>query len=371
MLSDNTQELRSLDDMVHAEKVQLLFKQSFPAVFISLSISMLLTLVLWSVQDHTLLLTWLATLTLSSLIRVGLFMTYRYQSPPKEQVLAWEKPYFFTLLLSSVIWGLGALIIMPIESRFHQAIVYFCLIGMSGGAIAVYSAHRLMTLLSVVCVLFPVTIWMVTQATLPTMAMAVGAMMFFTALVQGTKVLSAAMHENLVLNHKLQDANDIVERLARVDALTGILNRRAFYEQAAMLGSQVRRNNTSLAVIVLDLDYFKEINDTRGHAAGDAALTHVGNLLSHMTRESDVCARLGGEEFGILLTGDAEDGIRLAEKLRHELEYSPVILQDDRFVVTGSFGVASGGTDIDSLIQRADTAMYEAKKLGRNRVVAN
>jgi diguanylate cyclase (GGDEF)-like protein len=150
------------------------------------------------------------------------------------------------------------------------------------------------------------------------------------------------------------------------------LNRRAFYEQAEVLETFAQRHGDPLAVIVLDLDHFKSINDTRGHAAGDAALASVGQLLRRSTRKTDICARIGGEEFGLLLRSDStDDAVTLAEKLRRELEGSPVSFDGEEFVVTGSFGVASGETDVESLIRRADEAMYRAKDAGRNRVVAD
>jgi diguanylate cyclase (GGDEF)-like protein len=299
-----------------------------------------------------------------------MFVAYHLKSPSLEDVLAWEKPYLATLMFSSIIWGVGCVMIMPPESRFHQAIVFYCLIGMSGGAIAVYSAHRLMALMTVACVLLPAAFWMLSQATLPTVGMAIGAFLFFASLFQGTRVLSSAMHQNVMLKYELQEANAYVERLARMDNLTGLLNRRAFYEQAEILGNYVGRHDETLAVIILDLDRFKEINDTRGHAGGDAALAHVGKLLSRMTRKSDIVARIGGEEFGVLLSGDTEAAVTLAEKLRSELDGTPVAFEGERFVVTGSFGAASGDTDLDELMKRADAAMYRAKQAGRNRVVA-
>lgn len=372
MAEKYNRQLHNLDTLVHAEKIQLLFKQSFPAAFVSISISALLIAVLWPVQDHELLLAWFIILTFSSFIRLGIFMSYRRKTLPLENVLAWEKPYFITLMLSSLIWGIGGVMIMPEASRFHQAIIFYCLIGMSGGAISVYSAHRAMTLFTVACVLLPATLWMFWQATLPTVVMAIGAVIFYASLIRATQVLSSALQQNFRMNYELKEANAYAEKLARMDQLTGLFNRRAFYEQANMLGNYVERHKDSIAVIILDLDHFKEINDTRGHAAGDAALAHVGKLLQQMTRKSDVCARIGGEEFGMLmLSSSADDAFTLAEKLRYELESTPVSFNTERFIVTSSFGVASGETDIENLIKRADAAMYRAKEAGRNQVVAD
>ena len=220
----------SLESQLHVEKIQLLFKQSFPAVFVSFSVSVLLTVVLWPVQDHGLLLAWLAILTLSSLVRLGLFVAYRRRAPSQEALLAWEKPYIATLMLSSAIWGVGCVLIMPHGAQLEQAVIFYCLIGMSGGAIAVYSAHRMIALMAVAFVLLPVTLWMMWQATLPTTAMAIGALFLFASLVKGTEVLSSALRRSGILNYQLQEANDHIERLARKEINTARLERDAANE---------------------------------------------------------------------------------------------------------------------------------------------
>ena len=362
----------NLDSLVRAEKIQLLFRQSFPATFVSLVTSALLTTILWDVQDHELLISWFSILTLSSILRLILFMSYRRKTLPLENVLAWEKPYILTLVLSALIWGVGGLIILPPESEFHQVVILYFLIGMSGGAISVYSAHRAMTLLTVACILLPTTVWMFMQGSFATTAMAICTLIFYLSLVRATKILSSAMHQNFLMNYKLKEANDYAEKLARMDQLTGLFNRRAFYEQAEILGNYIERHQEVLSVIIMDIDHFKTVNDTMGHAAGDKALSHVGKLLQHMTRKSDICARIGGEEFGMLmLSTTAEDACALAEKLRYEIESTPVSFNKERFGLTSSFGVASGTNDIQDLIKRADTAMYRAKQAGRNKVTCN
>jgi two-component system cell cycle response regulator len=161
-------------------------------------------------------------------------------------------------------------------------------------------------------------------------------------------------------------------RLATVDALTGLFNRRAFVAAGRRELARARRHDDALSVMLFDIDHFKKINDTHGHATGDRVLKAVGERLSTLARESDVCARWGGEEFVVLLTStDLHGAATAAERVRSAMEAMSV--EDDHgdlVPVTASFGVATLGRedDLDTLVDRADRAMYQAKTSGRNRV---
>ncbi|HEY2407846.1 MAG TPA: GGDEF domain-containing response regulator [Polyangiaceae bacterium] len=161
-------------------------------------------------------------------------------------------------------------------------------------------------------------------------------------------------------------------QLATTDALTGLLNRRAFGEWASREVLRAGRYRDSFSIIMLDIDHFKQINDRRGHAAGDAVLSGLGRLLPRAIRSCDVAARWGGEEFVVALPSTPLSGALLvAERVRSELEASQIHDgSGDRVPVTASFGVAEIRPEeaLDHLIDRADRAMYGAKSGGRNRV---
>ncbi|MCX8062668.1 MAG: GGDEF domain-containing protein, partial [Anaerolineales bacterium] len=129
------------------------------------------------------------------------------------------------------------------------------------------------------------------------------------------------------------------------------------------------------SLIIFDLDNFKRVNDLYGHAAGDAALVHIGQLCRRLTRQSDIIARLGGEEFAVLLPETPlQAAICVAEKLRVAFEQNPVEYEGQRFTVTASFGVSSykfsERSGFEALLNAADRALYRAKEAGRNRVWA-
>jgi diguanylate cyclase (GGDEF)-like protein len=171
----------------------------------------------------------------------------------------------------------------------------------------------------------------------------------------------------------LEAANTQLEALSLEDDLTGIANRRSFERALADEWNRARRHEQSLALILLDLDHFKELNDRRGHPAGDDCLRRVGAFLSDTIRRSgEVVARYGGEEFAILLPGvDADVAIRVAETLRDGIERLSVPYGNGSGRrVTASCGVASMVPDArvtpEGLVASADRALYAAKHSGRN-----
>lgn len=166
-----------------------------------------------------------------------------------------------------------------------------------------------------------------------------------------------------------------VEHLARHDPLTGLLNRRALMEALGQARARQRRG-LPFAWIVMDIDHFKQVNDALGHAGGDAALRHIAELLRKECRSSDALARLGGEEFGLLLPGSGlAEAIRLAERLRQALQAAPLHWQGQSWPLRASFGVTVARSDDDAvgerLLQRADAWLYQAKSSGRDRVLGD
>ncbi len=162
--------------------------------------------------------------------------------------------------------------------------------------------------------------------------------------------------------------------LATVDALTGCMNRRAFTERLEREFGRVRRYRVKLSVMMIDLDRFKDVNDSHGHIVGDNVLRQLGDILRDEVRSVDLAARYGGEEFVILLPDtDLEGAVTFAERLRKRVEEHDFAEAGDPLRITVSIGVASasvegGLTEPESLIAKADEALYRAKNDGRNRV---
>ncbi len=167
-------------------------------------------------------------------------------------------------------------------------------------------------------------------------------------------------------------ANDIasLRKLAETDPLTNLMNRRAFMAAAADAMRYYQRYNRSIATLIVDIDHFKRVNDDHGHAAGDAVIRRIGELIAQTLRETDKVARFGGEEFVVLLREVSEhDAHELAERIRLVIAESAIPFDGKELGVTVSIGCAaitSHDRDIEELIERADRALYAAKAAGRN-----
>lgn len=173
-------------------------------------------------------------------------------------------------------------------------------------------------------------------------------------------------------NKELREANQVLEKLAASDSLTELANRRSFFEYAAAEVQRAQRYGHPLSLQMLDIDHFKSVNDQFGHAAGDQVLRELANVLRANLRHNDLAARIGGEEFVVLLPETRlEDAAQHAERLRMAISALRFSFDQATLGITVSIGVAALDSEElspDPLLMRADNGLYQAKQDGRNRV---
>jgi diguanylate cyclase (GGDEF)-like protein/PAS domain S-box-containing protein len=174
---------------------------------------------------------------------------------------------------------------------------------------------------------------------------------------------------------ELKEKEAALTRLARTDTLTGLNNRGYFLELLGIEISRWQRNGHHVALLMIDLDCFKRVNDTWGHAVGDEVLRHFSEVLRRSLRRVDIAGRLGGEEFAVLLPGDNEvAALAAAERLRQNVANEAASTSAGAITVTISIGVTlfrAGDSSHEQPLRRADQALYRAKQAGRNRVEAD
>jgi diguanylate cyclase (GGDEF)-like protein len=173
-------------------------------------------------------------------------------------------------------------------------------------------------------------------------------------------------------NEELQSANEVLSQLSITDGLTKLHNHRYFQDHLTREIKRVSRTNAPLALILIDIDDFKQLNDTHGHAAGDEVLIALAGIMNETARESDLIARYGGEEFVILMPNtDLAGAVHLAEKIRMAVEATRLIIGDRMkpTLVTISLGVAVFKGNRREFFAEADRALYRAKAAGKNCVI--
>ena len=178
------------------------------------------------------------------------------------------------------------------------------------------------------------------------------------------------------LYEALQAKNRQLQELADRDGLTNLFNHRFFHDHLTREMDRARRYGGIVSCVIVDIDFFKKVNDTYGHQTGDLILKEVSGLLQKGIRDSDLAARYGGEEFALVLVqSDAEVAVLICERIRSQIAAMPFLSADSPIHITASFGIASfpsvGMKEEKNLIEAADQALYQAKEGGRNRVVSS
>lgn len=194
----------------------------------------------------------------------------------------------------------------------------------------------------------------------------IGSSLFITSLVlyYFTKKIEA-------FSRNLSEQNTRLDRLASVDPLTGIMNRRVFLEMADKYFYQSYRQDDKFYFLMLDIDHFKNINDTYGHREGDNVLVTYTKVINDILRKNDLFGRLGGEEFGlVILEKNRKNALHVAEKIRQTIESEVYKVDGETLPITMSIGLAFGyeSSTLEEVMHASDIAMYKAKALGRNKV---
>jgi len=292
----------------------------------------------------------------------------------KEQDFSyWGKSAYFQLVASGILYNL--IFFNLFSYGIENSLLYLLIVTsfFSAGAASGFVHLKNLPIAFIISSTLPQIIYYLLLNTSYGNILATFLVIFNLFMWKGSISIYSNILKALNLSYKLNEANKLAERLAMTDELTGINNRRAFFKKAKVLYYASQRYSHPLTVLMIDIDDFKFINDTYGHAAGDLVIQKVAGLLQKDLRESDVVGRIGGEEFAITLPEtDSDTGYLLAERIRKNIQNLTLAHQNWTFKLTVSIGCAENN-DIsqafEDLVGLADKALYEAKNQGKNKTV--
>jgi diguanylate cyclase (GGDEF)-like protein len=282
--------------------------------------------------------------------------------------------FFASVYATSLTWGMGfAYFMIQPEELSSKIIMLACTVGLNSGGVVAFIPSWQTSVLYCVFMLLPAAVAMFYLGVHSSLAVLILLFILYMMMIalRGNREYWDALENEHLLKLKTEE----IEKISRTDVLTGLYNRRYFDEMFNIKWKAADRNSISLAIIIMDIDHFKQVNDTYGHLAGDTYLKNAADVIKRIfQRDTDFVARYGGEEFVFLLENiDKTDAVAFAEKVRSEIESMTLFHYDHKIKTTVSLGISLCVPQPDAnkeyFFEKADKALYQAKNSGRNQVV--
>lgn len=394
--NSSTENINSQPEMqqwIFQEKVLMLYKNQTQSWTISILASAIIAYLSLGTDHQFAGICWWLTFIAVTLLRTWNTRQFchLYNNQKQLNYRYWFNRFFATTLLAAFFWGIGGFIIGSSLEPIEQIFIFIVLIGVGAAAIPFLGVMKRVALsfqaVSTIPYMFYVSMQLADRGTILLFMFA----FYSAAIIASIRRMDLNLSESMTLQYKniqmvdslsksnqqLLNANEKLETLTLEDELTQLHNRRYFEMQLKAEWKRESREQNTLSLMVIDIDYFKLYNDTYGHAEGDVCLKAVAQILqSSIHRSTDVIARIGGEEFVVMLPGIDVDGtLLLAKKMQQQLSAASLThatspLNDN---VTVSIGIASVTPNKDAsalgLFKAADKALYKAKTKGRNQVI--
>jgi len=370
--------MNSLDygpEWAGSQQLRLAFQNLALSLTAGIFCAFIVVVLLWPSVDNRGLILWLGTISCLTLLRLSMQQTYARAESATENYRLWHTLFVTSACASGCAWGALSVFLFPESSVLHQAYLTFVIGGVCAGAVTVYApVPGAFTAFTVpVVVPYAVRIWMMGDNEGNLMAGLVT--LFLLILMKTARESRQNVRDILDLQVRNADLTRALHHRATHDSLVNLVNHGEFARRLKQLAQDNRRDNSEYSLVFVDLDLFKEVNDNGGHGAGDRILKGVGDILRSRIRAGDTAARVGGDEFAMLLDGcPRERALDIAEEIRKDIADLCVEYEGQSFSVTASVGVSYGRSGVNrasGMLKAADAACYNAKEEGRNVVCIN
>ena len=326
----------------------------------------LVSFVLWSIFPTPGLIAWFLFGQALNLIRFYLYRLYNKDLSAYSN-LFWLNSHRVLTAASGAMYGILAFFFFSSEHPLHQILVILLAGGMGAAAVGTHSVDRITYQLFLFLAVVPLTVRSYLEGTEVHMVVAAMLCLLMLIMLRAAEQSRQIMIDNIYMSQSLRYR-------ATHDSLVDLLNREEFQKEFYRRTQQNAESPKLIAIIFIDLDNFKLLNDTLGHQAGDEALIRIGNIIRTSIRQTDVAARFGGDEFMILIESDSlEKTHSVAEKIKHQIDLFQQSFNDKNLSFGASMGIGYAEHrhgNFESLLKAADKACYKAKHSGKGRIFA-
>lgn len=361
---------------VRLAQLEQLLAVNFRVLLSSTFAALLLAYMQRGVVSLKTIIVWLASILAANFIRIAIGF-YQRKNPVTAPELIEKRLNQFRLgvIVTGVLWGSSSFLMFPAGFIHHQMFLIYLISGLAAGAVVSYSIDRFCALSFLSLTLLPLLIELMLKGGTVYTTMSLAGFGYLAFMIVSIRNFYHDLTEGVLLRHQAVEREQEIKQLAFYDSLTNLPNRRLLLDRLDHALVTSNRTNKRGALLFLDLDHFKVLNDTLGHDMGDLLLKQVSERLTKCVRASDTVARLGGDEFVVMLEelsdNQAEAGKQvdaISQQILDQLNM-PYMLKGFEYRCTPSVGVAMFGVHGQShedLLKHADIAMYQAKRAGRN-----
>ena len=362
--------------MSHPKLIEVLVQQTPRSMIALLIVSSIYFVIFFKFIPLSFLIVWLFAQTILAYYRLyNVRMFNKHLKQASVHGIEKQKKVFMTLTaLQACIWTASSCLVVIYAPPPFELVNLVIVIGIITAAVlsmaTIYKAYMMFFFIMVIPQIFILFYYGKHQH--------IALVVLILIYIPVTLLLSKAIYNghliNIQTNKKLQESVEELHKLSMIDNLTNIYNRRYFFEVAENLLSIAIREKKKASLLMMDIDFFKKINDTYGHHAGDFVLIGTVQEIEKIMRRSDIFARIGGEEFTILLHDTSIEGAKvIAEKIRSTIESKDFEYNELTIKLTLSIGISEvnqQNTSIENLYKEADKKLYSAKENGRNQIVS-